>query len=215
MNEENQKSETEDIKGIASTMSDDTSDTQEVRKSLSESDLKLRRLHNFNEYAILLAIVMTIAFVVTNFISFRAVVDGKSMTNTLADGDNLVIERVSYWFGKAPERFDIVIIDIDKATETYYVKRVIGLPGETIQIIDGFVYINGEKLTSDIYGKDIIQSPGIAKTPYKIKDDEVFVMGDNRNNSNDSRFIGPMKISQLEGRAFFRFLPLSSFGTIK
>jgi signal peptidase I len=101
--------------------------------------------------------------------------------------------------------------------DTYYIKRIIGLPGETVQIdYDGNIYIDGEIL-KESYGKEVIQNPGRASEPITLGDDEYFVMGDNRNNSSDSRdpSVGNIKREDIIGRAFIRIWPLSSFGLLK
>ena len=103
------------------------------------------------------------------------------------------------------------------ARKEYYIKRIIGLPGETVQIDEnGNIYINGELLEEN-YGAETIQNPGRAAKPITLGDDEYFVMGDNRNNSKDSRSeeVGNVKRSQIIGRAWLRIWPLNKFGLLK
>ena len=110
------------------------------------------------------------------------------MENTLHNGDNLIVDKLSYRF-RDPERFDIIVFPFQYQTNTYYIKRIIGLPGETVQIMeDGSIYINGEKM-EESYGREVIQPEtiGRAAEPIVLGEDEYFVMGDNRNNSSDSR----------------------------
>ena len=110
------------------------------------------------------------------------------MENTLHNGDNLIVDKLSYRF-RDPERFDIIVFPFQYQANTYYIKRIIGLPGETVQIMeDGSIYINGEKL-EESYGREVIQPEtiGRAAEPIVLGEDEYFVMGDNRNNSSDSR----------------------------
>ena len=142
------------------------------------------------------------------------------------NGESLLVEKVSYHFTD-PKRFDIVIfypygnqldpemIDQDQGEKEYFVKRVIGLPGETIQIIGPDIYIDGQKLEEN-YGKDPITYAGIAEEPLTLGEDEFFVMGDNREVSYDSRYreIGPIKREMIESKAVLRIWPLSEFGTI-
>ena len=99
---------------------------------------------------------------------------------------------------------------------TYYVKRIIGLPGETVQIADGLIYIDGEVL-QESYGREVIQDPGLAAEPITLGEDEYFVLGDNRNQSSDSRdpSVGLIHRDEIVGRAWLRIWPLDSFGILK
>lgn len=143
-----------------------------------------------------------------HFIVQQTSVDGVSMENTLHDGDHLLIDKLSYRL-HAPERFDIVIFPFDD--NTYYIKRVIGLPGETVQIRDGIVLIDGEPLAGDIYGKEKITEPGLAGEEILLGEKEYFVLGDNRNNSLDSRYetVGNITEEHLIGKAFLRIYPFN------
>ena len=165
------------------------------------------------ETACYFLIFLLCIFVVPRYVAQRTVVSGNSMRDTLYNKDNLIVEKVTYHFNN-PERYDIIILDPQEDEEEYYVKRVIGLPGENIQVKEGMVYINGELLEGEHYGKEIIMDPGIAKDEITLGEDEYFVMGDNRNGSTDSREIGPIKREQIKGRAIFRIWPFKRFGTI-
>lgn len=163
-------------------------------------------------YAMLIFICV---YIVPNFVLQRTIVDGSSMADTLLNGEQLYVEKLSYRFD-ALDRFDIIVFyPYGRANEEYYVKRIIGLPGETVQIIDSKIYINGEILEEN-YGKEPIEDPGRAAQPITLADDEYFVMGDNRNVSKDSRTeeVGNVKKENIGGRAILRILPLKRFGTI-
>ena len=163
------------------------------------------------DYLVLIAIALSIAFLFTRFIAIRSVVEGTSMNPTLSDGDNLFVSRVTYIVSD-PQRFDIVVFELENDPETCYIKRVIGLPGETVTIRDGHVYINGEFLESDVYGNAEIRRGGRAAQSVTLGEGEYFVLGDNRNNSQDSRFEEPgISKKQMVGKAVFRFWPLSTF----
>ena len=139
------------------------------------------------------------------------------MNNTLYNGDNLILNKISYRFHE-PERYDIVVFPFRDGSKKNYIKRVIGLPGETIRLSsDGKIYINGEELTDDVYGLEVFEKAGNAASPITLGDDEYFVMGDNRNNSEDSRFdvVGKVKRSEIIGKVWIRIFPFKSFGRVK
>lgn len=164
------------------------------------------------------AVICLVVFLVLRFVGQRTVVNGHSMDPTLANSENLIMDKLSYHFTD-PKRFDIVIFPgpEEGGEHPYYIKRVIGLPGETVQIIDGKVYINGEELTDDVYGiTDYIDDPGIAAEPLTLGDDEYFCLGDNRPVSYDSRYeaVGPVHRSEIIGKVWIRIWPLSKFGSV-
>lgn len=164
------------------------------------------------------AVICLVVFLVLRFVGQRTVVNGHSMDTTLANGENLIMDKLSYHFSD-PERFDIVIFPGPKEEgEQYFIKRVIGLPGETVQIMDGKVYIDGEELTGDVYGiTDYIENPGIAAEPLTLGEDEYFCLGDNRPVSYDSRYeaVGPVHRSEIIGKVWIRIWPLSKFGPVE
>lgn len=169
------------------------------------------------EMVIYVVVVAALTYLLVTFVGQRTVVSGSSMYPTLENADNLITDKISYRFVD-PERFDIVVFPFqDESGKRNFIKRIIGLPGETVQIIDGYVYINGEKLESDVYGYEVMEYYGVAEDPVTLGDDEYFVLGDNRNNSKDSRFaeVGNIKRSDLIGKAFIRIWPFSKFGLLK
>ena len=168
--------------------------------------------------AIYLLCVLGAVWLVITFVGQRTEVEGASMENTLHNGDNLIVDKLSYRFHD-PERFDIIVFPFQFQDNTYYIKRIIGLPGETVQIMDdGSIYINGEKLEEN-YGMEVIkpETIGRAAEPIELGDDEYFVMGDNRNNSSDSRtdMVGNIKRENIIGQAWLRIWPVSDFGVLQ
>lgn len=138
------------------------------------------------------------------------------MEPRLSNEDNLIVDKITYRF-KNPERFDIIVFPFQYDKNTFYIKRIIGLPGETVYIdYDGNIYINDELLVEG-YGKEVIEDPGLAYTPITLGEDEYFVLGDNRNNSSDSRdpSVGNIKREDIIGRAWIRILPFDKIGFIK
>lgn len=160
-------------------------------------------------------IILVFVFLVPRYVFQLTIVDGESMTDTLQDSDRLFVEKVSYRFGD-PDRFDIIVFypfgrdDPDD----YYVKRIIGLPGETVQIINSVIYINNEPLSENYRKEPYIAYNGIANEPLLLGDDEYFVLGDNRNGSTDSRDpdTGPVKRENIDGRVVLRIYPFDEFG---
>jgi signal peptidase I len=165
---------------------------------------------------IYLIVIFCLTFLFIHFVAQRTEVSGRSMEPTLQDGDSLIVDKISYRF-KDPQRYDIVVFPFEYEDHTYFIKRIIGLPGETVQIdTSGNIYINGKVLKDDVYGKEVIADPGRAVEPVKLGADEYFVMGDNRNNSMDSRDpqVGSIKRKDLIGRAWVRVYPFHTFGVL-
>lgn len=161
-------------------------------------------------------LVLCLSYLFITFVGQRTEVQGSSMEATLSNGDQLIVDKISYRF-RDPKRYDIIVFPFRYEDNTFYIKRIIGLPGETIQIDgEGNIWINGEIL-EESYGREIIRDPGLAAEPITLGEDEYFVMGDNRNNSSDSRVeaVGNIHRDEIIGRAFIRIWPLSKFGILK
>ena len=160
---------------------------------------------------ILLAIVLAFTFVY--FIGLRTSVVGQSMSPTLVSGDEILVNRFVYKVTD-PKRGDIIVfLPNGNEKSHYYVKRVIGVPGDTVLIQNGAVYINGEVYKEEIEAA-AIEEAGLASEEITLDSDEYFVLGDNRNNSEDSLYanIGNIKKDYIIGKAWFRVAPFSSFG---
>ena len=165
-------------------------------------------------WIVYIAIIIGLTWLIITFVGQRTRVSGHSMEATLHDGDNLIVDKLSYHF-REPKRFEIIVFPYRHKENTYYIKRIIGLPGETVQVKDGYVYINGEKLDEN-YGLEVMEDAGIAAEPIELGEDEYFVLGDNRNHSSDSRdpSVGILHRDELIGRAWVRIWPLDSIGVV-
>lgn len=170
--------------------------------------------HRYIENALLFTVMMMAVFLINRFIMIRTMVDGYSMYPTLCDGDNVIV----FLCDKKYDRYDIVTVKEEFSGTGYIIKRIIGLPGENVCIdASGNIYINGS-LLKEHYGSEKIENPGRAGNPggVLLDDDEYFVMGDNRNHSEDSRFdaVGNVKAKDISGVATIRISPISKFGYI-
>jgi len=189
-------------------------------------------LHEIWDWVIAIFLAVIIAFAVRAFIFEPVSVEGSSMENTLLSSDRLIVFKLGYYLGD-PHRGDIVVLqykegvtsripiikDLDIAkralttvSEVDYIKRIIAIPGDTIDMTEGYVYVNGEKIdepyikeqgSTDAYSPDY---------PLVVPEGSVFVMGDNRRGSKDSRQIGLISIDRLKGKAVLRIWPRSRFG---
>ena len=174
-----------------------------------ENEGKFNLVKEILEMVVYFVGIIIIFLLFQHFVGQHIEVKGSSMENTLSNKDHLILEKITYRF-KEPKRFEIVVFrPYDKEEETYYIKRVIGLPGEKIQIKNGEIFINDEVL-EDSYGSDLIANPGIASSEILLNEGEYFLIGDNRNNSTDSRSskIGPVKRKAIVGRAWARIWPM-------
>ena len=178
-----------------------------------KNDVGGRVLRELGGWLLYILIIVGLTYLIITFVGQRTRVSGYSMEPTLSDGDSLIVDKISYRF-RDPKRFDIIVFPYKYEKNTYYIKRIIGLPGETVQVTDGYVYINGQKLESDTYGAELMQAEA---SPVTLSEDEYFVMGDNRNHSSDSRdpSVGVIKRKDLMGRAFLRVYPFDKIGVIK
>ena len=180
------------------------------------------------DYVKMIIIVVVVVLVVNNVVLINAKIPSESMENTIMTGDRIFGFRMAYglnfdFFGKHisyktkdPERFDIIIFKFPDDESQLFIKRLIGLPGETIQIVNGRILINGEVYNE---GKDfpMITNPGLAATAVTLESGEYFVLGDNRNNSEDSRYadIGMVRKRYIVGKIWFTCSPFEKLGFTK
>lgn len=148
-----------------------------------------------------------LAWLITTFLIVNAKVPTGSMVDTINEGDRLIANRLSYLFSD-PQRFDIVVFKYPDDESQYFIKRIIGMPGETVEIKDGKVYINGSDEPLDdsfIYEPMLPRGEGV----YDVPENCYFMLGDNRNNSQDSRFWNEkyVKREKILGKAIFKYYP--------
>lgn len=189
---------------------------KQLRFYEKEKKINMQLVQSISLWFFQIAVVAAIAIVVAFFWGQKAPVIGSSMEPGIKAGNFVWINKAAYMLS-SPERFDIIVFKPNgNKKEHYYIKRVIGMPGETIQIINGQVYIDGEQLNEDVK-RELIEDPGIASEPYKIGKEEYFVIGDNRNNSEDSRYadIGTIKFDDIEGSAWLWSSEGFQFGKVE
>ncbi|MCL5428252.1 MAG: signal peptidase I [Chloroflexi bacterium] len=156
---------------------------------------------------IVLALVL---FMAINFLTARIRVDGSSMEPNFHDGDYVIVNRIAYKLGDI-QRGDVIVFPFPLDPEDDYIKRVIGLPGDRVAIYGGVLYVNGEPLIEPY----IREAPRSDLAELIVPEGYVYVMGDNRNESSDSRSWGPLKIEDVLGKAIFRYWPFSTMGIVE
>ncbi len=175
----------------------------------SEEEVAARRRRAVVDWVIVIGIALLVAFVVRTFVLAHFVVDGTSMVTTLHDGDRVFVNKLSYRLHD-PNRGDVVVLhELTGTSERDLIKRVIALPGETIEVRNCEVLIDGRRLDEPYLDPQVV-TPGNCGgdlAPTAVPDDHVFVMGDNRAGSLDSRNLGPIDEDELVGRAFVVFWP--------
>lgn len=168
--------------------------------------MERRPSKEFWEWGKALGIAIIIAFIIRFFLFAPIVVDGESMMPNLHDGERLIVNKAVYYLSE-PERGEIVVFHATE--EKDWIKRVIGEPGDTVEVHNGVLYINGEAYNE--FYLDEAAKWATHDFRHIVGEDEIFVMGDNRANSRDSRSIGAIPITSVVGRAEFVFWPLSNF----
>ena len=162
------------------------------------------------EYGIILVVAFVVVFgVLRPFVVKSFWIPSESMVPTLEVGDRIFVNRFIYRFFE-PERGDIVVFD-SLETDDELIKRVVAVPGDRVRVRNGILRVNGD-FPDEPYAVPVVFPDGSDFGPTRVPEGEVFVMGDNRPNSHDSRFFGPVPTENIQGEAFFRFWPPSRIG---
>ena len=180
--------------------------------------------HEILSWIFTLAVAVVIALVIRAFIFEPVKVDGHSMDDTLADKEIMFVSKWQYssswlfgtrmtFFGD-PERFDVVVCRYPDRGYTNFVKRVVGLPGDTIEIKNGYLYVNNERYDEPYINDEYRTGLGSNYPAIVVPEGQYFVMGDHRNNSNDSRFVGPIDRNMIMGHVVQVVFPFSAFRSI-
>ena len=178
-------------------------------------ELNIPLLREIAVWILEIAITVAIAGVCVYFVGVRTTVVGQSMSDQLQDGDQVLINRFVYKFTKPKIGDVIVFLPNGNEKSHYYIKRVVAAGGDTVQIIDGVIDVNGAP-SEKVHFSGTISDPGVAAEPITLEADECFVMGDNPGGSEDSRFanIGNVKSDYIIGKAWYKIWPLSDAGFV-
>lgn len=182
-------------------------------KSNGNKNKPLQTLFDFVETCVFAAVI---AILVLFFVAKTGAVVGESMMSTMHPGDRYILTDLFY----SPTQGDIIVFApedkyISHSNGKLWVKRIIATEGQTVEIKDGGVYVNGEKLDETYLSSDTVTLPKVAENPYTVPEGYIFVMGDNREKSMDSRYIGAVDTRRIVGKVIFRFWPFDSIGTVK
>ncbi len=186
-------------------------------ESTSPQPLLMQWWQQWGENIKILILALGLAFLIRTFIAEPRYIPSESMLPTLEIGDRLIVEKLSY-YTHLPQRGDIVVFEPPPQLQKQgflgdqaFIKRAIGLPGNTIEVKNGHVFIDRQLLT-EAY---IAEPPNYLMSPIVVPPDQLFVMGDNRNNSNDSHIWGFLPTTNIIGHACFRFWPLERLGGMR
>lgn len=166
------------------------------------------------ETALMVLLAFALAQGIKTFLVQPFVIPTGSMIPTIEIGDRVLAEKITYRFSRAPRYGDIVVFDDPTGQHPQLIKRVIAVGGQTVDVKDGAVWVDGKKL-DEPYTHAKRTDPGTVATPITLKEGQVWLMGDNRPNSGDARFFGPQPVSKVRGRAFWTYWPPSRFGALR
>ena len=187
------------------------------RSSYDREEFDIKEfMSELGQWVVAILVVVILAYSIVTFGIQSVTMIGQSMDPALTNQDVVLINKRAYTFSD-PKRYDIIAFKLKEDSESYFnIKRIIGLPGETVQIKNGKIFIDGNVLT-DLPFEDLIMTEGLALDEVTLGENEYFVIGDNCNNSEDSRYvnIGNILEKEISGKVFFRISPRSEIGFVK
>lgn len=192
---------------------EDREEIEEIIQEDNSSDKK-EKGESLLSWIMTLALYFAIALLLRHFVFNITMVKGSSMFPTLKDGDKLFTQKVSLYF-QEPEKGDIVVLHAPDKSGDDYIKRVIAKAGDKVEIIDSKLYINGEKQDETYINGEMTNPIFTNQTEWTVPEGYLFVLGDNRGASNDSRAFGPIETESIAGISMFRLYPFDKFGSLK
>jgi len=185
---------------------------EQSSSGISNFDDKNKKENFFIEVFKFSLIILLIVLPFRMYVAKPFIVEGSSMSPTFETGNYLIVDQISYDFEK-PKRGEVIVFKYPKDQTRFFIKRIVGLPTETVEIKNGNIIIFNQQNPKGLHLKEnYVKHPQISDSKIKLGKDEYFVMGDNRANSSDSRIWGPVKKNLIIGRTFVRLLPINQIG---
>ncbi|HIT68327.1 MAG TPA: signal peptidase I [Candidatus Aphodomonas merdavium] len=200
----------ENVEGTQPPQPTDLADEQSAQPPLIKGEKKKTVFREIVSWVMTIVIAVALALFIRTFIFEPVRVDGSSMNYTLLDNEYMIVTKYDYWLGE-PERFDVVICHYPGRDRTNFVKRLVGLPGDTVSMLNGTLYVNGESIDEPY----ITNHANYNMEAVTLGENEYFVLGDNRSSSNDSHIIGPLSRDQIKGHVRLVVFPFSQFRVIE
>ena len=200
----------ENVEGTQPPQPTDLADEQSAQLPLIKGEKKKTVFREIVSWVMTIVIAVALALFIRTFIFEPVRVDGSSMNYTLLDNEYMIVTKYDYWLGE-PERFDVVICHYPGRGRTNFVKRLVGLPGDTVSMLNGPLYVTGESIDEPY----ITNHANYNMEAVTLGENEYFVLGDNRSSSNDSHIIGPLSRDQIKGHVRLVVFPFSQFRVIE
>ena len=200
----------ENVEGTQPPQPTDLADEQSAQPPLIKGEKKKTVFREIVSWVMTIVIAVALALFIRTFIFEPVRVDGSSMNYTLLDNEYMIVTKYDYWLGE-PERFDVVICHYPGRGRTNFVKRLVGLPGDTVSMLNGTLYVNGEAVDEPY----ITNHANYDMEAVTLGENEYFVLGDNRSSSNDSHLVGTLSRDQIRGHVRLVVFPFSHFRAIE